>query len=107
MEFNVMLLLILVVLAGGTLLAFGLAIAWRRVTQDDAPLPILEMLRRGGLATDWLEDAGGAQAVAHAVRRCALCGTRQECRQRAAAGAPAPADCPNTDLFAQVSSRAV
>ena len=105
MDFNVMLVLILVVLAVGTLLAFGVGIAWRRVMQDEGPLPIFDMLRRRGLAAEWLEKAGGATAAAHAVRRCALCGSRQECRQRAAAGMPAPADCPNTGLFAQLSPR--
>lgn len=105
MESNVILVVILAVLAVGALLAFGLATAWRRVTQDDAPLPMFDMLRRRGLAPEWIEAAAGTEAMAHAVRRCALCSAKQECRQRAATGIPAPADCPNSNLFAQVSAR--
>lgn len=103
MESN--LVVVLAVLAVGVLLVFGLAVAWRRVTQDDTPLPMFDMLRRRGLAPERIEQAAGPEAMAHAVRRCALCGARQECQQRAASGEPAPADCPNAELFEQVSSR--
>lgn len=105
MTSNLSLVVVAAVLAVGVLLAFGLAAAWRRVTKDATPLPMFDMLRRRGLTLERIEDAAGAEAMAHAVRRCALCGSKQECQQRAATGVPAPADCPNSELFAEVSSR--
>ena len=92
-------LLLGVLAAAIALAAFGLAAAWRRVMRDRAPLPLYAMLTQHGLSADEVGDALGVEALAFAVRRCAFCGSGEQCRQRLAAGAPAPADCPNAELF--------
>jgi len=85
------------------LVGYGLANAWRHVMRNNAPLPLYGMLRHQGLTAREVGDELGVEALAHAARRCALCSYGAECRQRLAAGQAAPADCPNTALFARLS----
>lgn len=80
--------------------AYSLVSAWRKVMRDKAPLPLFGMLRQMGLTAPEAGDQLGVEAVAHAARRCALCGSGDECQQRVAAGTPPPAGCPNVEVFA-------
>jgi hypothetical protein len=96
-------LLWLVFLAVIVLVGYGLANAWRHVLSDKAGLPLYGMLRHKGLTLVEAGDEVGVDALAYAARRCAVCGSGADCRQRVAAGEPAPADCPNTSLFARLS----
>lgn len=96
-------LLVLTFLAAIVLLGYGLANAWRHVLHDKAALPLYGMLRHKGLTLAEAGDEVGVDALAYAARRCAFCGSGADCRQRVAAGEPAPADCPNTNLFARLS----
>ena len=73
------------------LCAWSLAAAWRRALRDEAPLPIFAVLGRRGLQR--LEQAPEALAVA--VRRCALCREKARCRESLASGRGAAPDCPN------------
>ncbi len=82
------------------LVAWGLVAAWRRMMRESGPLPLFGMLKQKGVTAFEAGDELGAEALARAARRCACCGTGDECRQRVAAGAPPPADCPNAALFA-------
>lgn len=93
-------LLSVTLLAVVALMTYGLAYAWRRVMRETAPLPLYAMLRHRGLTVREAGDGLGVEALAHAARRCALCGQGAECQRRVAAGEPAPADCPNAELFA-------
>jgi hypothetical protein len=85
------------------LVGYGLAHAWRHVLRDKGALPLYGMLRQQGLTPVEAGDELGVEALAYAARRCAFCDQGAECRQRVAAGQAAPADCPNTGLFAQLS----
>lgn len=100
-------LLSLTFLAIVILLGYGLADAWRHVLRDKAALPLYGMLKHRGLTLVEAGDQVGVDALAHAARRCAFCAAGADCRQRVAAGEPAPADCPNTGLFARLSRPAV
>ena len=100
-------LTIAALLAVVALLGLGLVQAWRRVMRIDGPLPFFQMLSRRGLSVDRVMAQRGPDQTALAVRRCALCASGEECRQRAATGAPLPEDCPNSGLFAQLSSPSV
>ena len=90
-------------LAAIVLAGYGLANAWRHVLRDKAALPLYGMLRHQGLTPVEAGDELGVEALAYAARRCAFCDQGAECRQRVAVGEPAPADCPNTSLFARLS----
>lgn len=96
-------LLSLAFLAIVILIAYGLAHAWRHVLHDKAALPLYGMLRHQGLTLVEAGDEVGVEALAYAARRCAFCGAGADCRQRVAAGEPAPADCPNASLLARLS----
>ena len=100
-------LLWLTFLAVIVLLGYGLANAWRHVLHDKAALPLYGMLKHRGLTLVEAGDQVGVDALAHAARRCAFCGSGADCRQRVAAGEPAPADCPNAGLLARLSRPAV
>lgn len=85
----------------------AIAFALRRVLNDGAPLPFFRMLARRGLDATQLEGAVGAKELALAVRRCALCGGKADCRAAFEAGHPeaVEADCPNTEFFAAAQRR--
>jgi hypothetical protein len=84
-----------------------IAFAVRRVVNDGAPLPFFRMLARRGLDAKQLEGAVGPRQLALAVRRCALCGGKADCRAAFEAGHPeaVEADCPNTEFFAAAQRR--
>jgi len=88
--------------AAGLAVLCVIAYALRRVMHDGAPLPFFRMLARRGLDATQLEGAVGARQLALAVRRCALCGGKADCRAAFEAGHPeaVEADCPNTEFFA-------
>ena len=87
--------------AAGFAALCAIAYTVRRVMNDGAPLPFFRMLARRGLDTAQLEDAVGARQLALAVRRCALCGGKDDCRAAFEAGHPeaVEANCPNTGFF--------
>lgn len=87
-------------LAAIALVAYGLVTAWRRMMRESGPLPLFGMLRQRGVAAFEASDELAVEALARAARRCASCGSGDQCRQRVATGAPPPADCPNAALFA-------
>lgn len=81
--------------------AYAAVVSWRRVMNDDRPLPFFRVLDREGIPVEALREASTSR-IATAVRRCALCGGKDDCRAAFDAGRPqdAAADCPNADLFA-------
>lgn len=83
--------------AFAALLGYGLFDAWRRVLRNSTRLPMFGILRREGLSPGEAQEQLGAEALAHATRRCTLCATGDDCSARLAAG-----DCPNAGLFAQL-----
>jgi hypothetical protein len=90
-------------LALGVLLAYGVLDAWRRVE----PLPFFQMLERHGLSVTQAEEVAGGEAVATAVRRCALCSDRKACARVLAVdwlGRQPPACGPNAEFFRQVKA---
>jgi hypothetical protein len=93
--------------AVGLAVLCAIAFAFRRVVNDRAPLPFFRMLARRGLDPKELEGAVGARQLALAVRRCALCGGKDDCRAAFEAGHPeaVEADCPNTEFFEAAKRR--
>src|SRR3970282_1414480 len=87
--------------AAGLAVLCVIAYALRSVMHDGAPLPFFRMLARRRLGATQLEGAVGARQLALAVRRCALCGGKADCRAAFAAGHPeaVEGDCPNAALF--------
>lgn len=87
--------------AAGLAVLCVIAYALRRAMNDGAPLPFFRMLARRGLDSTQLETAVGPRQLAQAVRRCALCGGKDDCRAAFAAGRPeaVEAGCPNTEFF--------
>jgi len=75
MDTAIALALTAVWIAFGALLLYGAFDAWRRVDS----LPFFRMLERHGLSVVQAEEAAGREAVAAAVRRCALCNDRKAC----------------------------
>ena len=59
------------------------------------------MVEQRGLTLTDMEEGVGTRQLALAVRRCALCGGKDDCRTAFAAGQPekAEAGCPNMDFF--------
>lgn len=93
-----------VVICGVLLIAT--ASAWRRAISDSPNLPMWRFLRRNGTTRDDATDTLSGRAVMQVVLSCALCGSRQQCRERLAAGAAAPpADCPNARFLDEFSLR--
>lgn len=88
-------------LALGAALGYALFAAWRRVVDDNSPLPFFHVLERLGMNLEDLESAPRAEKFARAVRACAGCRAKQECRdwlQTAPAGRAAPF-CPNAGVL--------
>ena len=88
-------------LALGALLAYRVYDAWRRVE----PLPFFQVLERHGLSVAQAEAAAGGEALAAALRRCAMCSDRQACARVLAVdwlGRQPPACGPNAEFFKQV-----
>lgn len=88
-------------LALGALLAYGVFDAWRRVE----PPPFFQVLERHGLSVTQAEEAAGREALAAALRRCALCGEKKACARALALDwlGRGPLACgPNAGFFEQV-----
>lgn len=88
-------------LALGTLLAYHVFDAWRRVE----PLPFFEVLERHGLSVTQAKKAVGQEALTAALRRCALCSERGACARALAVDwlGRGPLACgPNVRFFEQV-----
>jgi hypothetical protein len=93
-------------LALGALLAYGVLDAWRRV--EGAPL--FQVLGRHGLSVNQAEEAAGREAVAAALRRCALCADRRACARVLALDwlGRGPLACsPNAEFLEQVKAAEV
>ena len=90
-----------------TALAYGLATAWRRVMHDDAPLPLFGMIKRHGTTPEGIEAVVSAEKLTLAARRCAFCGSKEQCRAWLASGQQDgyPTFCPNARFFEQVNGR--
>jgi hypothetical protein len=99
MDSNGLLLIGLVAVAGVAL--FAIAVPWRRMLRHAPRLPLWEFLRREGIARGDAADTINAQAMKQAELGCAVCGSRELCLVRLAAGGEAvpPANCPNAPLF--------
>jgi uncharacterized protein DUF6455 len=80
-------------------LAFAFLAGWRRIMQDEGPLPLFAMLDRRGTAV--AQQGLEPQTLAHAARRCAFCGYKQECREwfASAQSEPCPPYCLNASLL--------
>lgn len=93
-------------LALGALLAYGVFDAWRRVE----PPPFFQVLKRHGLSVAQAEEAAGREALAVALRRCALCSDRKACARALAVDwlGRGPLACgPNAEFFEQVKGAKV
>lgn len=88
-----------VVLALTVALVFAILTGWRRIMQDEGPLPLFAMLDRRGTAVEG--EALEAEMLARAARRCAFCGQKQECRAwlASAQSERCPSYCPNASLL--------
>jgi hypothetical protein len=86
-------------LALAALLAYHVFDAWRR----PEPLPFFRMLERHGLSVTQAEEAAGREALAAALRRCALCSDRKACARVLAVDwlGRGPLACPNAEFFEQ------
>jgi hypothetical protein len=88
-------------LALGALLAYGVLDAWRHVE----PPPFLTVLERHGLSVTQAERAAGREALAAALRRCALCREKKACARALAVvwlGRWPPACGPNARFLERV-----
>lgn len=93
-------------LALGALLAHHVFVAWRRGER----LPFFQMLERHGLSVTQTEEAAGREALAAALRRCALCSEKKACARALALdwlGRRPPACGPNAEFFEQVKGAEV
>ena len=95
--------LALALLAISCVLMAVVAHAWRRLSNARPDLPIWRFLRRAGILPEDAGNAATAKALQQAEIACAICGSREECRERLARSTAAvpPANCPNRRLFGQ------
>ena len=93
--------LALALLAVSGVLMAVVAFAWRRLSNAMPDLPIWRYLRRAGILPEDAANAVTAKALQQAEIACAICGSKEECRERLARSADAvpPANCPNRRLF--------
>jgi hypothetical protein len=83
------------------MLVWGVVAALYRLFADDsAPLPFFVMLECQGLDARQLEAAVGAEGMARALRRCALCAGRRDCARGRRV------ECPNEALIKRVAGLA-
>jgi hypothetical protein len=101
METSSSTLLVLALGAVAALLVYGLPDAWRYAFRK-APLPLLGMLRQGGVSPGEAQQALGRDRLSVAARRCALCASGSWCGELVKAGMEAPIDCPNAPLLAEL-----
>jgi len=101
METSSSTLLVLSLAAVAALLLYGLPETWRYAFRK-APLPLLGMLRQGGVSPGEAQEALGRDRLSVAARRCALCASGSRCVELVNAGMEAPIDCPNAPLLAEL-----
>jgi hypothetical protein len=81
------------------------AVGWRRIMQDNAPLPFFSMLRRHGLALEDIQAASIQEKLALAVRHCTMCSDKKPCIRSLAYGERDGAPyCPNERFFEEAKS---
>ena len=99
---SVSILLLLFALVSALPFAYA---GWRRATQRDTELQIWPVMRRLGIAPE-ATPANGAK-MAHAIRRCVLCPSLEECEHwLASAKTDGIADfCPNTSVIEGLRKR--
>lgn len=93
-------------LALGALLTYHVFAEWRRVE----PLPFFQVLERHGLSVTQAEEAAGPEALAAALRRCALCSEKNACARALALvwlGRWPPACGPNAEFLERMKGAAV
>lgn len=85
----------------GIALAYGLAVAWRRVILDETPLPFFSVLQGRRISVKQAEEAAGFHELVAAVRRCAMCSEKVACsRSLSGRGTRTTAPgCPNAGFF--------
>jgi hypothetical protein len=78
-----------------------IAFVWRRMIDGGPGLPLWRFLRHDGISRDDAANFVSRDVVKHAELACTVCGSREECRARLAAGdgAVPPANCPNARLL--------
>jgi hypothetical protein len=78
-----------------------IAFRWRSMIKGGPGLPLWGFLRRDGIPRDDAADFVSRDAIKHGEMLCTVCGSREECRARLAAGGDAipPANCPNARLL--------
>ena len=106
MDTSIDLVLTVAGLALGALLAYHVFAAWRRVE----PLPFFQVLERHGLSVTQAEEAAGPEALAAALRRCALCNENKACARALALvwlGRWPPACGPNAEFLERVKGAVV
>jgi hypothetical protein len=88
-------------------LAWTLVLAWRSATREDSALPIFRALGRAGLATESFESEARAVDLAHAVRTCAFCDRKAQCRAALDSGDGRGflAFCPNASFLERAAGR--
>ena len=69
----------------GFVLAYGLAVAWRRVILDETPLPFFSVLEGRRISVKQAEETAGFHDLVAAVRRCAMCSEKAACSSPRAA----------------------
>jgi hypothetical protein len=81
--------------------SLAIAVLWRRMIVGGPGLPLWRFLSREGIARDDAADFVSRDAIKHGELVCTICGSREECRVRLAAGdgAVPPANCPNAPLL--------
>jgi len=101
----VMTLAVVAGLAMIAMMSWCAAVGWRRIMQDDAPLPFFSMLRRHGLALEDLKQTPNQEKLALAVRHCAMCSDKNPCSRSLASGEREGAPyCPNERFFEEAKS---
>jgi hypothetical protein len=98
METSSSTLLVLTLGAVAALLVYGLPDAWRYALRK-APLPLLGMIRQGGVSPGEAQSVLGREALSGAAQRCAHCANGSWCAELVKAGMAAPIDCPNKPLL--------
>jgi hypothetical protein len=92
--------LLLIGALGAVIAASGMLSDWLRAPGSAYDLPFWGFFARRGLRREAVVARLGEETVSLAEMRCALCGSKGECRRqlRSRAKSP-PADCPNVRLF--------
>lgn len=85
-------------------LPFGHA-AWRRFTNRDAELEIWQVMRRLGISSEATPRSDAS--MAHAIRRCVMCPSLEECDHWLASGKTGGIDefCPNAGVLEDLRKR--